>query len=175
MSYYTQKLKEIRQTLQELHSVPVFEPIKWKRMNSPIYTNCYAYCLNLDVTDPETIIFVPGCISNEHAETNIMNLSDLINNTKKDLHFLGISYREDDGSPLQDGEYKIAIYNHPIFPDTSIDFHFTRQDKDGNWSEKLGWDGPIVKCDKDEGSPPIFDPVYGPFLTTVLVLRLPTR
>jgi len=102
MSYYTQKLKEIRQTLQELHSVPVFEPIKWKRMNSPIYTNCYAYCLNLDVTDPETIIFVPGCISNEHAKTNIMNLSDLINNTN-------------------------------------------------------------------------FDPVYGPFLTTVLVLRLPTR
>ena len=66
---------------------------------------------------------------------------------KKDLDFLGFSYRENDHS-LKQGEYRIAVYVTPsICYDMPIGFHFSRQDKDGYWSEKQNWKDKPQKLD----------------------------
>lgn len=144
MDYYNKKIAEIKQKLQTKTKVPVFNPDNWVINSSPLYTNCYAYCLDLDVEDPETTIFIPGSISNKNASKNILTISTLIKNLKNDLEFLGISYRDNKGL-LNSGEYRIGIFTGYIYPDHPISFHFVRQDSDGKWSEKFGWNGPVFR------------------------------
>lgn len=174
MSYYSEKIAEIRQTLQAKTSVPIFEPQKWKINNTPIFTNCYAYCLDLNVSDPNTSIFIPGSISNEYAEKYIYSLDTLLQNIKNDLQFLGISYRDNTGL-LQAGEYRIGIYTDYIYPNSPISVHFVRQDSDGKWSEKFGWDGFVFREIETISDEPQNSGYTGcNFLLGSLILKLPT-
>ena len=80
-------------------------------------------------------MWLPGCISDENLDKNIWSTPDLIERLKKDLDFLGISYR-DNSNNLLEGEWRIAIYYEPAMHDFPIGFHISRQDIDGIWSEK---------------------------------------
>ncbi len=89
-------------------------------------------------------MWLPGCISDENLDKNIWSTPDLIERLKKDLDFLGISYR-DNSNNLLEGEWRIAIYYEPATHDFPIGFHISRQDIDGIWSEKPSWEGKIKK------------------------------
>lgn len=174
MSYYTKKIECILEELENQNSIPKYEPKKWQKFFSkPIYTNCYAYSLDLAISDKKQEIFIPGCIHDYNSETDIW--SDVTSKVKQDLDFLNISYRDDDSTKLQPGEYRIAIYYIPSPHDLPIDFHFARQDENGEWSEKKGWDGPVQKIGIKGNLPPVYSKeLYGifcPILENVLVLK----
>lgn len=78
MSYYFEKIAEIMQKMQSKKTAPVYEPDKWVVNDKPLFTNCYAYALDLDVSDPETTIFIPGSISNENACKQIYTLDTFV-------------------------------------------------------------------------------------------------
>ena len=174
MSYYSDKITEIKQKLLVKRNVPIYEPEKWEINGTPIFTNCYAYCLNLDVADPQTSIFIPGSISDEYASKNIFSIDTLISNIHKDLNFLGISHRANAGL-LQSGEYRIGIFTGYTYPNQPINVHFVRQDADGKWSEKFGWDGSILReVDFVSNEPQTSGLARCNFLIGSLILKLPT-
>lgn len=174
MSYYTDKIECIRKELENKSSVPTYEPQKWKALfGKPIYTNCYAYALDLIIPDPKEEIFIPGCISDSSTEKVLWTY--VTGHVKKDLDFLGIQYREDDSSALKPGEYRIALYYIPTFHDMPLPFHMARQDENGEWSEKIGWKGKVQKIGLNGDNPPVYpDTNHGPFgpkLDSVLILK----
>lgn len=174
MNYYTKKIECIRKELENKSSVPTYEPQKWKALlGKPIYTNCYAYALDLIIPDPKQEIFIPGCIGDYSSEKVLW--SDVTGNVKKDLDFLGIQYREDDSSPLQPNEYRIALYYIPRLHDMPLPFHMARQDKNGEWSEKTGWKGIVQKIGAKGNNPPgYYDEhkgIFVPHLDSVLVIK----
>lgn len=134
MSYYSGLIQEIKRQVIVNNYPPVFE----ERIFSFTTRNCYAYALDLNVNDPKRRVFYPGCISSEKEELDIYNESDLLERLKKDLTFLGFSFRSNDKN-LKENEYRIAIYAFPSIYDMPIGFHIARQDKDGYWSEKPNW------------------------------------
>ena len=82
----------------EIHIINVNK--KWKTLlGKAIYTNCYAYALDLIIPDHKQEIFIPGCISDSSTEKVLW--TDVTGHVKKDLDFLGIEYRED-ASPSTD-------------------------------------------------------------------------
>ena len=174
MNYYSTKIEYIRKELENKKSVPVYEPKKWKTFfGTSVNTNCYAYVLDLIIPDHKKEIFIPGCISDSNAEKNLW--SNVTGHVKKDLDFLGITYREDDSSALQPDEYRIALYYIPTFHDLPIGFHMVRQDENGDWSEKTGWKGSVQKIGVHGDKPPIYsEEVYGPIgpkLDSVLIIK----
>ena len=167
MSYFSKKTKLIRKELKRGRKTPKFEPEKWEGMYT---TNCYAYALDLPISDPKTLVFIPGNIGNESSERenrNIWTSTDLVEGVKRDLDFLGISYREDDIS-LKKGEYRIAIYVIPTVCSLPIGFHFVRQDETGEWSHKPSWKSEVKNLGKAGNGPP--DLSYGQaWLESVLI------
>ncbi|MBO5478825.1 MAG: hypothetical protein J6A04_03815 [Clostridia bacterium] len=162
MSYYSQKLENIREILQSNVYPPKFNAKRWKHVK----VNCYAYALDLPINDKEKLIFIPGRICDKNAEKVIW--TDVTSKVKRDLESLGISYREDDGI-LYEGEWRIAIYYIPTPHDYPISFHFVRQDDDGFWSEKPSWEAKIRRFLQKTDTPPDLSE-YGPKLESVLIL-----
>lgn len=148
MSYYSKKVKKIREVLKENSYPTEYAPKKWKGCKS----NCYAYALDIPVSDKKQLIWIPGCISNEKEQPHIFG--EIAERLKRDLEFLGISFREDDGQTiLNKGEWRIAIYYRPTPHDWPIGFHISRQDKDGKWSEKTSWEGKVQRVDEESKKP----------------------
>lgn len=162
MFYYSQKLEKIRNVLQTNMYPPKFNKKRWKYVKA----NCYAYALDLPISDWKKSIFIPGCIGEENAEKEIW--TEVTDKIKKDLNFLGISYREDDGV-LYKGEWRIAIYYIPTPYDWPIGFHIARQDGDGCWSEKPSWKAKVRRFKKKTDTPPDLSK-YGPKLESILIL-----
>ena len=160
--YYSMKVKEIKEILSQNEYPPVFQKKKWKRLK----VNCYAYALDINVSDPKEQIWCPGCICDKNADKNIR--TDVTNRVKRDLEFLEISYRKNT-KELKEGEWRIAIYFQPAFHDCSIGFHISRQDKDGIWSEKPSWTASIRKIGKKSNIPPDLSK-YNIRLENVLIL-----
>lgn len=164
-SYHDQKVKAIKEGLRRNKYPPVFNPEKWKRDNA----NCYAYALNIDVYDRKREVWLPGCIADEWFDGQYWTKEQLIENLKKDLDFLEISYREDSGK-LQKGEWRIAVYWLPSFCNCPSEFHFVRQDSNGSWSEKPSWTREVRRINfMRRNTPPDLRGVDA-HLITVLVL-----
>lgn len=148
MSYYLRKIEKIITVLEEQQYPLLYEPQKWTFPTS-IFSNCYAYALNLPVTDPRKEIFIPGRISKPDSTPLVFCCLDLMRKLQRDLDFLGISFKDDDGNTLKDNEYRIYIYtshtSHHCWP---VGFHFIRQDSDGFWSHKKSWIGNIERFEK---------------------------
>ena len=135
MSYYSETVKRIKDQVNKNKYPPEFI----KRIKPCFdFRNCYAYALNLNVNDIKKRIYFPGCISQKDENPYIFDSNSLVSRLKRDLEFLGFSYREND-EQLKEGEYRIAIYAFPSFHDMPIGFHISRQDMDGFWSEKPNW------------------------------------
>ena len=165
MSYYAKKIKEIKQQVEK----NIYPPNFSKEKNLLCHRNCYAYALNLIVSDPREKIFFPGCISNKEEEGAIFSSYELLERLKKDLKFLGFTYRGENGT-LAEGEYRIAVYYIPTYHDWPIGFHISRQDKTGEWSEKPSWKKGIQKIGKKGDLPPDISE-KGPRLLEVLILK----
>jgi hypothetical protein len=165
MSYYSNIVQKVKAAVAKNSYPPIFES---KIINLSI-RNCYAYALNLEVSDPNKRVFLPGCISSESENVNIFDGSKLMDRLKRDLEFLGFTFRPND-EHLNDGEYRIAIYGLPTFHDMPIGFHISRQDKDGYWSEKRNWKAKPQKLDYCGIEAPKLDGVV-PFKTEVLIIK----
>lgn len=146
MSYYLRKVKVVRKILESNTYPPKYEPKKWEWCKA----NCYAYALDIPVSDSKQTIWIPGCISDEREEPVIF--TGITERLKNDLKYLGISYREDDGN-LKEGEWRIAIYYRPTPHDWPIGFHMSRQDNDGIWSEKPSWKAKVQKIGEKSDKP----------------------
>lgn len=163
-SYYVRKIEEIQRVLKNNKYPCRFDKIKFRRKK----LNCYAYALDINVSDPKELLWFPGCISDENLDKNIWSTSDLIERLKKDLDFLGISYR-DNSDNLSAVEWRIAIYYKPTMHDFPIDFHIYRQDIDGIWSEKPSWEGKIEKIGDKSNIPPNLEKSHL-YLKNILIL-----
>lgn len=84
--------------------------------------------MDLPVSDRKKEIYILGCICGENTEMVIWD--DIAGKIKKDLRFLGISFRKNTAK-IKKGEYRIAIYSVPTLHDCPLDFHIVRQDADG--------------------------------------------
>ena len=165
MSYHSLIVKQIKDKVSENSYPPTFK----RKLLDLAVRNCYAYALDLDISDPKERVLLPGCISSEEEKQDIFDESDLIKRLKKDLEFLGFTFRQND-EHLNDGEYRIAIYGLPTFHDMPIGFHISRQDKDGYWSEKRNWGAKPQKLDYCGIEAPKLDGVV-PFKTEVLIIK----
>lgn len=145
MSYYLKKIKAIKDYLETNIYPPVYNKKKWRFVTS---ANCYAYSLDIPVSDPKKQIWLPGCLKDENMHGSIYSTSELIKRLYSDLDFLGFSYREDSPT-IKNDEYRIEIYTFRSFYDYPIEFHFTRQDSDGVWSEKPSWKGKVCIMDRN--------------------------
>lgn len=100
------------------------------------YSNCYSYALNL--FDIETKMFV-GVFSGYDNEYLIDDIK-LANRFIKDMICLGKNPQKTDlVTKTKKGYYKVALFsNYGNNSKVTIsDFHFVRQDEDGNWSHKV--------------------------------------
>ncbi len=163
-SYYVRKIEEIKKVLKNNKYPCHFDKIKFRGKK----LNCYAYALDINVSDSKELLWLPGCISDENLDKNIWSTPDLIERLKKDLDFLGISYR-DNSNNLLEGEWRIAIYYEPATYDFPIGFHISRQDIDGIWSEKPSWEGKIKKIGDKSNIPPNLEKSHL-YLKNVLIL-----
>lgn len=150
----TNNRNQLKMSLQELRNSIDLEKRDWINMSS---TNCYAYALGLDIPQQEICDFayVPGTISNSKSTIpshKIFSYETLLKNIYLDLNTLGISFREI--NPLDDisvEEWKIALFVTKVYSDKGFvgleDFHFLRQQSDGFWYHKGGYDGIITRLD----------------------------
>lgn len=164
MSYYLKKIKAIQECLLKNVYPPIYDKNKWRFISS---ANCYAYSLDIPISDPKKHIWLPGNLKDESMyKIPIYSSLELMKRLYSDLEFLGISYR-DDSPIIESNEYRIEIYSFRSFHDYPISFHFTRQDANGIWTEKLGWNGKICIMDRN---PEIIER-YNVIKTKTLILK----
>lgn len=133
------KLKEkIERCIEETVFPPKYDPKKWEKK----MFNCYLYALDACTDFREEYyecLFVPGFLSrgekNDYRHTKEKVLKYFIEDCK--ILKLNVSKTSLKEKTAED-EYKIAVY---VWKDE--DYHFVRQDSNGNWSEKQGWNGEI--------------------------------
>lgn len=166
MSYYERKIRKIINSVEANRGFkPRFNPRKWKGKK----LNCYAYALDIPIADEKKEIFFPGCICDKNASKDVWNDDDIIGGIQRDLDFLKISYREDDGI-IDKGEWKIAIYFIASYHDMPMGFHIARLDDDGCWSEKPSWKRKVQRIgEKGDTAPDLSE--YGPELIKTLILK----
>ena len=165
MSYYSDLIEQIKDEVKKNTYPPVFE----KKIFDFSVRNCYAYALNLNVSDRMQRVLYPGCISSENEKTDIYSEKMLLERLEKDLEFLGFTFRPNDKN-LEESEYRIAIYAFPSFHDMPIGFHIARQNKDGIWSEKSNWKSKPRMLDYSGIDCPELIGVE-PFYKTVLIIK----
>lgn len=114
-----------------------------------IYGNCYCYALGF--TTPDVFSDVYGRFKKKMMTHNIGFISgniidvlspdDLMFGFEIDMSYLGIKHfdSEVDKPNLHNG-YKVSLYRG------FKDFHFTRQNNDGSWSHKVGYEPIVIKC-----------------------------
>lgn len=133
--------------------------------------NCYAYAmqfgLNSRILDEynnsesrlyyasySPIVFTPGFVKRENIY--IKSKEMLTDYFLEDCDALGISAKESTiASMPKEDSYKIVIYLRKKFEysvgEKYRDFHFFRQNDDGTWSDKLGYNNEVSKVtDMDE-------------------------
>ena len=124
---------------------PEYEPQNWRNQKA----NCYLYALNArGFQNPEAIgICMPGCLIGKIQPPIVMSVKDIIYRMMLDLSRLN---REmipcDNPFSLPVDGYHIAIF----VARNGQDLHFRRQDADGGWSEKLGWEGQVRRVSEKE-------------------------
>lgn len=121
-------------------------PLKYNFLDVYKKGNCYSYAIGSSYEDEhflfsgEEYIYNLGCISNSPPATTI---EEAEKNFIKDMEKLGILVRKSSlNEPILKDEWKVVLFYEDAFID-SYDFHFARQDEDGNWSHKEFINGPI--------------------------------
>ncbi len=111
--------------------------------------NCYCYALGFKTPNIFNDVFVKfddkmighniGFVSD--TVIDISNSRDLMFGFENDMSYLGIKYYDSEIlKPNIHNGYKVSLYRG------FEDFHFTRQNKDGSWSHKIGYEPIVIKC-----------------------------
>lgn len=130
--------------------------------------NCYCYALGFltpkEFNDPYRRITTKhmshniGFISDNY--TDISCKDEIVENFLLDLDCLGIKHFETSvNDKNRHGGYKVSLYN------CYDDFHFSRQNVDGSWSQKFGYTNTILKC-----SDPL-DNLYYRYIATFEIVK----
>lgn len=143
----------LKMSLNEIRGKIQMYPENWINMHT---TNCYAYALGLDVRQSDICDYAyqPGTISDvaNISKLEYFPYDMLIKGIESDLEFLKIAYRSiEEGEMLTLSEWKIALLVDG-YDDYLIDFHFLRQNSNGIWLHKDGYQGIIGKKDKNSNN-----------------------
>lgn len=109
------------------------------------YGNCYSYALGFHCPEEFAKIFDEKCAIAFPFNIGLMNsfftsYDKLSSDLDSDLDSLDIKHYDIDyDEPCSHGGYKISLY------ETDDDFHFIRENSDGSWSHKIGFDGEVSK------------------------------
>lgn len=102
--------------------------------------NCYAYVMQFKIPSffSDDNFYMPGFLSDSVPNTLPYNQKTLINCFILDCKWLGLSCEESSiESNLKNiNSYKVGIY---LSGGSFRKIHFSRQNKDLRWSEKIGW------------------------------------
>ena len=79
MSYYSDLIEQIKDEVKKNTYPPVFE----KKIFDFSVRNCYAYALNLNVSDRMQRVLYPGCISSENEKPDIYSEKMLLERLEK--------------------------------------------------------------------------------------------
>lgn len=142
---YKKLKKKIEKCIDKTSFPPKYEPKKWEKKSY----NCYLYALDAcaDFRKEYSKYWIaPGFLSrgkkNDYRDTKKKVLQYFIEDCK--ILKLNVSKTSLEEKIAED-EYKIAVY---VWKDE--DYHFVRQDSNGNWSEKQGWGGEIETVNESE-------------------------
>ena len=133
-------VEQLKNTILAQPFPPRYNPRKWKKKRF----NCYAYvmqaCMNLSGHD-----IWPGFISKGDQNNYTDTKECVVASFKEDFEVLGLNvFPTTLKEKIEKNAYKIVVYVNE-----GEDFHFARQDKDGQWSEKDGWTGKIRKVSEE--------------------------
>lgn len=135
------ELIKICKNAAEIASIPPkFNPDEWKGKEF----NCYAYALRIcvDFKSYYNREIVPGFLSIGKNESYRDGPEAIVKLFKQDCQVLNLQVTETNlNEPTNENEYKVAVY--ACICRNYRDFHFIRQDSNGNWSHKRGWLNPI--------------------------------
>jgi len=140
-------IRQIKKAIDNQSIPPHYNPSEWTGKNF----NCYAYALRACFDFNEKIkkkgVFPrPSFISSVQRDVFKITKKHTLEYLKKDCEALGLQlFPAELDEQIDDNEYKIAVYVK-----TGYDYHFARQDSDGNWSEKNGWDDGIEVLKKED-------------------------
>lgn len=156
-------------TSNEVHDLYI-EYLKLSTMldtNNPLYKNdihdykrgnCYCYALGLKF--PYKFYYHYNSLSEDPFVHNIGFISksndafckdEIMDNFYKDLEALNIKVKNSCINAKVKNGYKVAVYfdNYYKFYNN---FHIARENKDGNWSEKVGYTNEVLKFDNPDDS-----------------------
>ena len=127
------------------------EPCFRENLGKYKHVNCYGYALGIDL--PEYIYKKYLNVESDGIRHNLgfasqkkfpVTAQQKLDNLFSDFEVLNINWFETDIERQNNhGGYKIAFYVNDGY-----DFHLIRQNKDGSWSEKLGYSFKIIQTEK---------------------------
>jgi hypothetical protein len=128
-------------------SHPVYHPSRWNDAGGIQHsTNCYAYACNDPYNHPRLDKPQPGALGGitvQQAEASAVRFAvmgdDMARKAKMLQHLIPLIRLRNDPVPAHavnvPGYYLIALVTAP-----GVDYHWVRQDNDGTWSHKPGWE-----------------------------------
>lgn len=140
---YEQFINRVKEAIHNQPISPNYNPDEWEGISF----NCYAYalraCMHFDFFG---YCIAPGFISKGKKNDYRATKEHTLQYFKEDCEVLGLQViptelKEKTGA----NEYKIAVYL-----EEGYDYHFVRQDSNGHWSEKDGWNKPIGLVEEEE-------------------------
>lgn len=131
MAQHEEFINQVKEVVGNQPIPPIYNPEEWEGKSF----NCYAYAMRIFMN----LMYVgysiePGFISRGKANGCRYTKKYILDYFKKDCEALGLQVLPTNLEEDNENEYKIAVYVKP-----GRDFHFARQDSNGNWSEKNGW------------------------------------
>lgn len=146
MIILTQRIKDykaIRSSIEAPSIDPKVEEGRWTYYN---LANCYLYAISLLYDTPK---LDPGEIAGMERATSYSD-EELVYRVMCDINSMGATMRESTlGEYVEDWttSWKIAILNcNPNSP--YYDYHFLREDRDMNWSQKFSDEQHATQYDK---------------------------
>lgn len=141
MTQYEEFINQVKELVSKQPIPPHYNLDEWTGKSF----NCYAYamriCMDLFAYDIN-----PGFISRGKSNDYRCTEEYTLKYFKEDCKALGLQLLPTDlEEEINENEYKIAVYVKP-----GMDFHFARQDSNGEWSEKNGWRKPIEVLKTDD-------------------------
>lgn len=133
---YGEFVNKVKETIANQPIPPNYNRDEWNGKG----VNCYLYamraCMNFE--DKEDLTR-PGFLARREKKSFVYKKDFVIKNFKADCKALGLKvFPTELEEPIRENEYKIAVYVNE-----NRDFHFRRQDRNGEWSEQSGWYGII--------------------------------
>ena len=140
---YVKFIANVKETIKKQPIPPDYNQSEWKGLG----VNCYLYAMRarMDFSDISGSFVRPGFLAEKEKNEYKYEKKFVLENFRADCKALDLnvclsSLEEHTG----EGEYKIAVYVAEDY-----DFHFRRQNSNGEWSEVNGWYGQM-RCIKPE-------------------------